>query len=81
MEQESNTVSWTKGAENLLSIIANAQDNDEQADAIFRDMFYQVLKTFELEGIHPHNYPIYRDFCPIYKDSRFTPSQEPESNH
>lgn len=61
MEQESNTVSWTKGAENLLSILSNAQDNDEQADSIFRDMFYQVLRTFELEGIHPEDYAIYRD--------------------
>jgi butyrate kinase len=61
MNKESNTVKWTEGAKNLLSIIENAQNNDEQADAIFRDMFYQVLKTFELEGIHPHDYPIYRD--------------------
>jgi len=74
MEQQSNTMTWSEGAKNLLLIISNAQNNDEQADAIFRDMFYQVLKTFELEGTHPHNYP-------IYKDLTFTPSQEPEGNH
>lgn len=66
MEQESNTVKWTAGAKNLLKIIANAQDNDEQANAIFRDMFLQVLRTFEEEGAHPHDYPIYRDFSELY---------------
>lgn len=62
MEQESNTIKWTDGAKNLLKIIANAQDNDEQSDAIFRDMFHVILTTFELQGTHPHDYPIYRDF-------------------
>ncbi len=26
-------------------------NNKQQADAIFKDMFYQVLRTFELEGL------------------------------